>query len=96
VTEIIVGDLMREFGYRLDQVLDMGFFEAHRLWMILDEIKARDLQHRLISHDFANSTDEKRSEILDWVYSRQPRTRSSKNEVPNEVIQEFRQRWNNG
>lgn len=96
MSEIIVGDLMREFSYSLDRVLDMGFFEVHRLWMILDEIKARDLQHRLLSVDFANSTEEKRSEILEWVHSRQPRTKAHKNEVPNEVIEEFKKRWENG
>ena len=85
--EIIVGDLMREFKLNLDQVLEMGFYTCHRLWMIADEIRFREIQHQSLIADFAHSDEEHRREFLDWVRERQPRRYgNTNNSIPPEVL----------
>ncbi len=80
---------MKEFKLTLDQVLNMGFYEAHRLWLILDEMRFRDMQHESLVLDFANSSEDHRREFIDWIQSKQPRRYSSKSQIPQEVLQKF-------
>lgn len=88
---------MKDYRFSLSQVLDMGYHEAHRLWLIADEIRFRDLQYQSLVMDFSNAEKEKRQEFLDWVHSRQPRGKQNGNvEIPEEVLERFAEAFNNG
>lgn len=91
----MVGDLMRDFKLTLDQVLQMGYYEAHRLWTIGDELRARDLQQQSLVSDFVYSDSEKRKEFLDWIRVKQPRQYQYTTDVPQEVLERFAEAWKN-
>lgn len=74
----------------------MGYFEAWRLWFIIDEIKARDLEYLSLVLDFSNSTSEYRNNIIDWLHSRQPRRIPSKVGIPKEVLDKFAEAFRRG
>jgi hypothetical protein len=76
---------MREYHLSLDQTLNMGYFEAHRLWMIGDELRHRDLQLQSLSLDYQNGDKESRTEFLDWIKERQPRRFKPSASIPEEV-----------
>ena len=65
------------------------------MWFIIDEIKARDLEHLMLALDFPNSNAEYRSEISNWLQNRQPR-RSVRHEIPKEVIERFAEAFKRG
>jgi len=79
----------------LDQVLDMGYFAAYRLWSILDEIEARDFQRYSLLLDFPHQDKEYRDGVLEWLNSKQTRTHIS-SKVPKEVFEQFAEAFNNG
>lgn len=79
---------MREFNYRLDEALELGFFEVYRLWSIADELRARDLQYMTTVIDNPHVNDERRQEVWDWLTGRQPR-RHRKEPIPQEVLDKF-------
>lgn len=86
---------MKEFKYSMDQVLNMGFFEAHRMWLISDEMRSRDLQNLSLVMDFAHGDEDTRRSFLEWIESRQPRRYSSK-VIPKEVMDKFAEAFENG
>lgn len=87
---------MKDFGYKLDEVLNLGYFEAHRLWLISDEIRARDLFYMSLANDFTNQSENKRKEFLNWIETRQPRRKPVKMNIPIEVLERFEKAWENG
>lgn len=74
----------------------MGYFECWRLWFILDELKARDLEHEQLAMDATNSSVEYRKEFNDWLISRQPRRHNKVGEIPAEVLAKFAEAFNSG
>ena len=80
----------------LDAVLNLGFFEAMRLWGIQDEIKARDLAFFSRAIDLPHAKDENRKEFNDWLVSRQPRRAPKQNVIPSDIMEAFLKRWNDG
>lgn len=80
---------MKDFGMGLDQVFKLGFYEAHRLWLISDEIRFRDLQYQSHVLDYVHSEQDKRQEFLDWIHSKQPRRFGPKEAIPKEVLEKF-------
>lgn len=85
---------MREFGYTCDQVCNMGYFEAHRLWSIADELKARDLNHFMYILDSSQAVEDYRKQVLGWLTSRQTRTQTSSVDIPKDVLDKFREAFN--
>jgi hypothetical protein len=94
IQELILGDLMKDFGYSLESVLNMGYYEAHRLWLIADEIRFRDIQHFSLALDYSQAQEDFRKEFIDWVKSKQPRRFSESNEIPEEVLNKFAKDFN--
>lgn len=86
---------MRGYNYNLDQALNLGYFEAHRLWCILDELKAYDLKTKIIINDMANATEYYRKDVLNWIDSRIHKTNKS-SEIPEDVLRKFAEEFNNG
>lgn len=87
---------MREFSYSCDQVCQMGYFEAYRLWFILDELKARDLQQFALILDLPHTTTDYRENILGWLRDRQPRRLGPSESIPEEVLTKFAEEFNRG
>lgn len=85
---------MREFGYKLDDALALGYFSAYRLWTILDELKARDIQSNLMISDHPHTEKDKREEVWSWVKSRQPRSMMKSEPIPTEVLEKFAEAFN--
>jgi hypothetical protein len=94
--EIVLGDLVREFGYKVNEVMCLGYFEAHRLWFILDELKARDLQHFSHVLDSSNAAEEYRTNVDEWLKKRQPRGKPGVEPVPQEVLDKFAEAFRRG
>lgn len=94
--EIVVGDLMREYNYTCDQIMKLGYFEAYRLWFIVDEIKARDLFHQTLVNDYPQANKEYREEIVKWLDRRRPREINKTSSIPKEVWEKFKEAFNNG
>ena len=84
---------MREFSYRLDEVLKLGYYEAHRLCMIGDELRSRDLEFKLIASDYAQSDADYRSKVWEWVKTSQPRKYPHQG-IPQHVIDDLQRRMN--
>ena len=79
------------------QVYEMGYYEAYRLWHIMDEIKARELQHLSYIFDYSNANDEYRNKVSGWLESRQPRNKPVRpSNIPKEVMEKFAEAFNNG
>jgi hypothetical protein len=83
-------DLIRELHFDLSTVLAMGYFTAHALWMVLEEVRARDLEHLAFTLDCANGTTEFRAKYMEWVNERQPRKNAS-SVIPKEVMKRMRE-----
>jgi len=94
--ELIVGDLMKDFKLTLDQVLQMGYYEAHRLWLVSDEMRFREIQHLSLVMDYVHSPEDRRREFLEWIQSKQPRRYSGSNDIPVEVLEKYAEAFNNG
>lgn len=95
--EIIAIDLIRELGMTLDQVFKTGYFKVWRLWFMLDEVRARDLQHLWNILDAAQSGDEAyRGSITDWLVQRQPRRIPPPPEIPHEKLAELERVFKRG
>lgn len=75
--------------------MSLGYYEAHALWMANDEAKARDLEFMSWALDQAQAVEEYRTSFKDWVRSRQPR-RYHSTSIPKEVLERFREAFNNG
>lgn len=71
--EIVLGDVSREFCLDPDVVMKRGYYEINRLWLILDELKARDLSHLALALDNPHLKEEGRINFHAWVSQRQPR-----------------------
>ena len=84
---------MIECGYKLDEVLNMGYHEVYRLWTIIDEIRFRKLQQIAVINDLPYYGEEKRKEIWDWLKINQPRTHREKS-IPQEVLDRFSDMFN--
>lgn len=79
-------------SYKLDDVLGMGFFEAHRLWHIQDELHARNLEHLSFIQDLPHNTEDRRKEIAEWMRTRQPRAgKQARSNLPPEVREYLRE-----
>lgn len=89
---------MREFNYKCNEVLEMGYFEAWRLWFILDELKARDQYYESLTQHMYSSNDDHVQNILHWLEDRRPRYMNQKkqNEIPREVLEKFGEAWKRG
>ena len=87
---------MREYGIPFNEVLKMGYFEVYRLWFILDELKARDLQHMSLIMDAVHATDDYRKNVIGWLEERQPRSKSPTRVVPSEVLEKFAEAFKRG
>lgn len=79
----------------LDQVWNLGYYTAWRLWFVLDELKARDLTHFVKALDASQGTEDYRREFSEWLSSRQPRTFRT-TQVPKEVLERFERMFNDG
>jgi hypothetical protein len=66
--------------------MSLGYFEAHRLWDIFDELKARDLRHQTLIIDLPHADKEYRDSIKEWLDSRQSRMNPEKEQMPQEAI----------
>jgi len=93
--EIIIGDVMMSFGYKLNEILQMGYFEVYRLWTICDEINAKNLQNLSVIIDNPHSSEDRRKEVFDWLYNRQPRTKKD-SVIPQSVLDKFAQEFKRG
>jgi hypothetical protein len=83
---------MREYGsYKLDDVLKIGYYEAHRMCMILDELRARDLEFKLIAFDYSIADADYRTKVWDWIKKAQPRKYPHQN-IPDYVIEDLKRR----
>lgn len=92
--ELVVGDLMSSFSLPLNDIMKMGYFLAHRLWDISDEIKASKLSQFAIIADLPHSENEYRENIKSWLNDRQSRLgKKSDTAVPKEVISAFKENW---
>lgn len=86
---------MKDYNFSLDYIFNMGYYEAHRLWLISSEIKFRELEHFSKLFDYAFSSDkEQRGNFLDWLKDNQPRRYNSKNNIPKEVLEKFAAAFN--
>lgn len=94
--EIVLGDLVRECHYTVDQVCQMGYYEAFRLWTIIDELRARDLSHLANIFDYANTNEEYRGKVRDWLEGRQPRGVQAPSRIPQDVLEKFAKEFNDG
>jgi len=86
---------MREFGYSLNDALNLGYFEIHRLYSIADELKARDLKEKIIAADYAHQNQEHRDKVWEWLNSRQLR-QVGQVTIPDDVLAKFAEAFNNG
>lgn len=76
-------------------VLNQGYFYNHRLWSLIDEMKARDLEHFSLALDASNADENYRRNIDQWLKSRQPR-RHPREEIPSSVLDRIAKAFNNG
>ena len=73
----------------------IGYFEAHRLCTIADEINSYKLEQLSFIIDSQNANLEYRNKVNDWISSRQPRRKPS-NKIPENVLKAFEEKWKNG
>ncbi|MBL0233242.1 MAG: hypothetical protein IPQ08_06215 [Chitinophagaceae bacterium] len=84
---------MKGFGMSLTDVLKQGYFLNHRLWGVLDEINARDLDYSSYALDSSQATQEYREKFTEWLKNRQPR-RFISQEIPKEVLDKISKAYN--
>lgn len=92
--ELVLGEVARELGVVPFEVMKMGYFEVHRTWLIIDELKARDLQQQHMILDAAQATQEYRTEIWEWLQRRQPRSNPPLQDIPKDLIDRIKENWN--
>lgn len=89
--------MIREGNYKAHEVYALGYFEAYRLFWIIDELRARDLQQLGLVLDYAQCGDtEFRNEISGWLNGRQTRLGSPSSKIPQEVLDKFAGEFANG
>jgi hypothetical protein len=83
--ELVLGDLVCALGKLPTEILNIGYYEAHRLWLILDENKARDLLHMHMVLDSSQASQEYRTTVWEWLQDRQPRRYPKQEPMPRDL-----------
>ena len=93
----MVAELMREYGMTVDAVLNGGYFKAHRLWDILNEIKSQNLFEVAVVTSSPHMTDQGREEFFSSLKERQPRRhpRTPLGQMPFDVWEKFKRDFEN-
>jgi hypothetical protein len=92
----VVADLAREYGMKPRDIINGGYFEAHRMWDILNEIKSHDLFELSLVNFVPHLNDEARNQHFENLRSRQPRRapQEQKTALPPQLMAEFEAEFN--
>lgn len=69
----MVADLMREYGLKVEEIINGGYFKAHRLWDVLNEIKTHNLFEAACAITVPHMNEEGRTQFFESLKERQPR-----------------------
>lgn len=87
----MLGEIMRTYPYKVNEVFALGYYEAHRLCTISEELRAHDFEMSLIAGDYSQSQDDYRKDVAQWSKNAQPR-RYKTQTIPDFVIADLERR----
>jgi len=93
--ELVVCEVAQAMGQSVKDILNGGYFEAHRVWSILSEINSKNLFDLSIATSIPHLTEEARQQHFDFLKTMQPRRYPIFHDqaMPKELMNEFREKF---